>query len=112
MHRRVNMAEQGSIDTEKVYRNFIANSKLHIWALNDGARLFVRCVVNAGEPHTGDEWARVFAENESRVINCAIFVQNEDTTFQLVAVWARSLGMARFFTTNNHSHCVNDVRFS
>lgn len=79
---------------EEAYKNFIANSKLHIWALNDGAKFFVRCVVNAGQPHTGDDWPRVWAGNESKVVNCAIFTQNEDTTYQLVAVWALSTGVS------------------
>ena len=92
---------QESFSSDEIYKKFIANSKLHIWALNDGARLFVRCVVNAGEPHTGADWPRVYAENESRVVNCAIFVQNEDTTFQLIAVWARSLGTYCPHCSNN-----------
>jgi hypothetical protein len=84
---------------EEAYKNFIANSKLHIWALNDGVRFFVRCVVNAADPHAGDDWPRVFAEGESRPVNCAIFTQNdEDRTFELIAVWAHSLGMHSNFS--------------
>ena len=73
---------------EEQYKNFMENSKLHIWALNDGVRFFVRCAVNADEKK--DNWPRMWAEGESRIVHCAIFIQNEDTTFDLVALWARS----------------------
>jgi hypothetical protein len=86
-------AHQQRTKHDEANKNINSNSKLHIWALNDGVKFFVRCVVNAGEPNTGEDWPRVWAGNESKVVNCAVFTQAEDTTFQLVAVWALSTGI-------------------
>lgn len=88
------LAHEARSGDDAAYKSFIANSKLHMWAVNDGVRLFIRCVVDAGVQHTEDEWPRVWAGDESRIVNCAMWVQNEDTTFTLVAVWAVSTGTA------------------
>lgn len=90
------LAHEARSGHDAAYKSFINNSRLHMWAVNDGVRLFIRCVVDAGTPHSEDDWPRVWAGDESRIVNCAMWVQNEDTTFTLVAVWALSAGEAMY----------------
>lgn len=73
------------------FKAFLANSKLHMWGLNDGVRLFIRCAENATTARD-ENWPRATINDKVWTVNCGMWVQNEDTTFKCVALWA-SLGM-------------------
>lgn len=77
-------------DTQAAYKAFIADSKLHISSLNDGVRFFIRCAIDADISHFGRDWPRALVDGESQVVNAGIWVQNEDTSFELVTIWAVS----------------------
>lgn len=81
-----------SVSSES-YKAFIANSNLHMWGLNDGVRLFIRCALNANTVR-GEDWPRATIKDKVWTVNCGMWIQNEDTTFRLVALWA-TLGGTR-----------------
>jgi hypothetical protein len=75
---------------EDSYNLFISNSKLNIWGVNDGGKLFIRCSENAENIRSEDSWPRAQLNGESRVVNTAVWIQNEDGSFELVAMWTVS----------------------
>ena len=83
--------------SDESYKAFIANSNLHMWGLNDGVRLFIRCALDANTVR-GEDWPRATIKDKVWTVNCGMWIQNEDTTFRLVALWATLGG-------NFHNDC-------
>lgn len=82
-------------EVSESYKAFIANSNLHMWGLNDGVRLFIRCAIDANTVR-GADWPRATINEKEWTVNCGMWIQNEDTTFRLVALWG-SLGGSLFY---------------
>lgn len=93
--------------SDEAYKAFIANSNLHMWGLNDGVRLFIRCALDANTVR-GEDWPRATLKDKVWTVNCGMWIQNEDTTFRLVALWAtlggtyRNHSSFRFFQHNSN----------
>lgn len=83
--------ERKAFPTES-YNSFILNSKLFHYLNERGTKYLIRAVVNADDNvHHEEEWPRAWVQEESQIVNAAVWVQNEKDT-ELVALWTFSPG--------------------
>ena len=78
--------------TTEAYNSFMLNSKLFYYLNEGGTKYLIRAVVNADDAHHEDEWPRAWVQEESQIVNAAVWVQNDDASCDLVALWTFSPG--------------------